>query len=579
MLTSSDGIRNNKVFLDKLKRESSDFKDTNLEEIYNKKNYHIFDNYIIYTHSSSKYSILIKIDKLHIQNFLKDSTNILHNIIIITDNHGKIFSSNNTVINKNNLDSYLNNSNYKTIKTSTNDWHYYNLYPSYLVEENISRINKYTVILLLILFITNCIIIIIQLKLYNPVKEIINTYSNSKVEKFNKNEFDTINDIIIDLNFSRNNLLSENQKNIESSALNKLLHDPANGLSESIMINLSNKYSNYFVITNIIEDQKGNKQLDKAMNFELLIKKYISIKKIFFFSNIDTYIIPDITLDTLIDSINIIYKDLKHNNSFLYCGISNLHTDIKDIKQALTESITAIKKHSFSLHKDYNISLFSQIIDTNIRLNFSINKENQLISFVLNGEIKSIYNFFDQSLESYFIPLCYEQIKNTYRHLYDILQIIVISKELDLKNTEKLTIINFADTYNIFYIHNIVKQNYIHITTFISEQKAPLHEHILKYITKNHTKENLSLTDIADEFSISTVYLSSYFKKHSGININHYINNLKINTAKDIIEQNRNMTLQDVSQQVGYLNIGTFIRQFKKIIGTTPNQYKQSLHQ
>lgn len=98
-------------------------------------------------------------------------------------------------------------------------------------------------------------------------------------------------------------------------------------------------------------------------------------------------------------------------------------------------------------------------------------------------------------------------------------------------------------------------------------------EDIKQYIESNYTDPMFSLQLIADHFHVSSSYLSWYFKQKNGNTVLDYITGLKMNLAASLLRQNQ--SLQEISLQVGYINVSSFIRRFKQTMGMTPGEYKK----
>ena len=98
---------------------------------------------------------------------------------------------------------------------------------------------------------------------------------------------------------------------------------------------------------------------------------------------------------------------------------------------------------------------------------------------------------------------------------------------------------------------------------------------ITAYIQENYTDPSFSLQVLADHFQVSNSYLSWFFKQKQGITILDYTTQLKMELATKLLQQGLN--LQQVSLQVGYLNVSSFIRRFKQTMGMTPGEYKKEM--
>lgn len=103
------------------------------------------------------------------------------------------------------------------------------------------------------------------------------------------------------------------------------------------------------------------------------------------------------------------------------------------------------------------------------------------------------------------------------------------------------------------------------------------HRYMLKaqeYITENYTNSEISLNCAAEYIGINSAYLSKLFKEEFNENFIDYINRLRINKAKELLNSTR-ITVKEVGYAVGFNSIQNFIRTFKKHEGITPGKYNQ----
>ncbi len=86
----------------------------------------------------------------------------------------------------------------------------------------------------------------------------------------------------------------------------------------------------------------------------------------------------------------------------------------------------------------------------------------------------------------------------------------------------------------------------------------------------------LSLRYLADELNINSSYLSSLFKKETGMTVTAYIIRQRINYAKHLLENTR-LQIQTVAQYCGLGDVHYFSKLFKKETGMTPRDFRQSV--
>lgn len=97
----------------------------------------------------------------------------------------------------------------------------------------------------------------------------------------------------------------------------------------------------------------------------------------------------------------------------------------------------------------------------------------------------------------------------------------------------------------------------------------------LNYI-KSHLNEKITLSKMADLCNISPSYYSRLFAKKNLGSLSSYVNELKINRAKELLATT-DLTVNAIAWNLGFNDSGYFIKQFKNFTGTTPKQYKQNL--
>ncbi|WP_026885865.1 response regulator [Clostridium beijerinckii] len=95
-----------------------------------------------------------------------------------------------------------------------------------------------------------------------------------------------------------------------------------------------------------------------------------------------------------------------------------------------------------------------------------------------------------------------------------------------------------------------------------------------QYIINNFNK-NITLKDVANEVLLSQNYLSELFKKEVGEGFYDFLSSYRIKKAKELL-LTTNLKIYEIGQKVGYNDSITFGRAFKKIAGTTPNNFRNN---
>ncbi|WP_028547284.1 helix-turn-helix domain-containing protein [Paenibacillus sp. UNC451MF] len=113
--------------------------------------------------------------------------------------------------------------------------------------------------------------------------------------------------------------------------------------------------------------------------------------------------------------------------------------------------------------------------------------------------------------------------------------------------------------------------------SLITEKKGESDPIITFVMDLLHTKygEELSLDYLADKLNMSSAYLSVYIKEKTGTNFSDHLNDIRIRKAQELLSST-DTSINDVGQQIGYRNITSFNRMFKKWTGMTPSEYRRT---
>ena len=99
----------------------------------------------------------------------------------------------------------------------------------------------------------------------------------------------------------------------------------------------------------------------------------------------------------------------------------------------------------------------------------------------------------------------------------------------------------------------------------------------MEYINKNYTG-GITLDSLAENLNISPFYLSKILKKHTGKNYTDLIAELRINKAKELLIKT-DMSIKEITYATGFNSQNYFTKNFKKIVGLTPTEYKNIRHE
>jgi len=129
-------------------------------------------------------------------------------------------------------------------------------------------------------------------------------------------------------------------------------------------------------------------------------------------------------------------------------------------------------------------------------------------------------------------------------------------------------------------IHEVQRAIRISVVTrlnYIAEQKsildlAPVRE--AKQYIADHYMEQIKLEDIARKVYLHPAYLSTVFKKSTGMNFIDYLTGYRIEKAKELLSTT-NDRVSDIAKSVGYIEPHSFSKRFTTLVGIKPTEYRR----
>ena len=152
-----------------------------------------------------------------------------------------------------------------------------------------------------------------------------------------------------------------------------------------------------------------------------------------------------------------------------------------------------------------------------------------------------------------------------------------LNLEIEEIELGKVIVSSNLNDVQISEIRNVLNENGFEL---IDDKKSKLIDSIKTLIIEkiHHSNEVLESINSSDYISRKVgydySYLSNLFSSVEGITIEKYIINQKIEKAKELLVYNE-LTLNEISYQLGYSSVQHLSNQFKKITGLTPSHFKK----
>ena len=129
---------------------------------------------------------------------------------------------------------------------------------------------------------------------------------------------------------------------------------------------------------------------------------------------------------------------------------------------------------------------------------------------------------------------------------------------------------SFAD-----FLDTLLQENERARELSAGESDKALVERVKAYIGQN-LESPLSRQEIAQQVYVSKDYLSHLFREKEGVGLVDYINQRRIDTARELLAQTE-MPLMEAAAKVGIANYSYFCRLFKRQTGVAPLEYRLEL--
>ncbi len=259
-------------------------------------------------------------------------------------------------------------------------------------------------------------------------------------------------------------------------------------------------------------------------------------------------------------------------NQHVFCTESNYIYEIEELIPAYHDCINAMKYAVFFHKIDHIVTTPEFKQNYNFKYDFIVNSEAGLIRYILlyNKEecvniIKEVSGHIRKTPDvSYAVDIWTQILTILCKNLYleDILNRHVSAevRQLDtLAEIEEYLIELCGRAIQYYMAHSQTEGQYC--------TKAK------KFIKDNYMRD-FSITDVADHLNISYQYLSKIFKIQCGRSMSDYLNYTRIEKSKEYLrETNESFTI--IAQKIGYNNVQSFQRFFKKYENLTPCDYRK----
>ena len=124
-------------------------------------------------------------------------------------------------------------------------------------------------------------------------------------------------------------------------------------------------------------------------------------------------------------------------------------------------------------------------------------------------------------------------------------------------------------------IPRMIRRYCLLVQTYSRERYSSVVRDCLNFVDF-HYMEPLSLEGLATKYAVNKNYLSSRFSREVGMTLTDYINLTRVRRSFKLLNTT-SMSMQDIAESCGFSDANYYTRIFRKINGSTPNEYRKSL--
>ncbi|WP_062109235.1 helix-turn-helix domain-containing protein [Bacillus niameyensis] len=582
----------------------------------NDKNHHLLAyTYPLPINSVSSYgsvTFLIKeatLSKL-IQNALGDfegNTFILNgqNDLLAVEGNGEMldldFVKNVSLTESGIISKELNNKNYSfsIVRSIISDWTFVTVLPTEQFYGKMTSLkNSIFIILLVIALIGIAVVCYSSFKHYKPIGHLAQFLRNkdrSETSNGKKSEIDLIRNRIESMYESSERLKKEiiaHKPFVKAQFLSSLLkgENSHQKLDQALVNELKIPFDGcaFFVVA---VSYKGKiKTQDTIRQWELIVEMLEEIS----FQECNGYGV-ELTHDYTIAVIVMLKNGLKRttkDNHYLFIneltnrlrnncsvmpsvGIGKMYDGVQKINRSFIEAISSIENNL--LNNSQNPVFFEEISEEHGKMVwFSEERKLKLIQSLKQGDyivaketLAEIFSTLVKTSKSNYLLKC---------TCYDIINSILKTSselEIDLEADDIKSLSEFQSLEGLERSAvTIIKKVCTAVENKKESRNYRLRDNIMDYIQKQFKQHHLSLESVAEYFQISSSYLSRFIREQTGTTFTQFVWELRIKKFKDQLT-NTTRPIKDIVKDVGYLDVSSFTRKFRKSEGLTPTEFRE----
>ena len=476
-----------------------------------------------------------------------------------------------------------------------------------LSDVSILSTTKYINIFVIVLSVITCFAVsfIAVFLFYKPIKNVLMVISKKETSNYYYNEFEIIGSEIKNLKYQTVSL-ANTINTLKDVNIRSVFHKAINGI-ETTMEDLEMMFSAvikndenitfYIIVTaDLINDFEATDKSNfenynrySCINLRAIWQKHLPYSIIYEFEYHRFVSLVLLKINITKEALGKILKNLmsdfekEFKDSTLCLSVSNIYSNLLDIKKAYEETLACIRFKSitcqnaimyynemFKLQNQYMPFDLIEKLKSNIMIGNAQECLN-IINVIISKNVELEIDFFT------FKNLCYHLLRIIYQVIPESL-IKALDKSYHFINSTT-QLYSFSDTseYSTFFKTLIIVLTKIiceetNKDTISSREKI---NYIKEYIML-HYNEDLYLDNLSAMVNLAPKYFSRHFKEITHVSLTEYLNQIRIFHAKDFLK-NSEFTLNEIALMVGYRSNSALTSNFIKYVGMSPAKYRSMI--
>lgn len=488
------------------------------------------------------------------------------------------------------------------VKSDINNWVYSICTPRFMLLKDFFFLRNLTLLSIFSsIVLGTAFIIFSQKKNYKPVKKIMN-YIPHELKSSEHNEFELMEQYYLTLN-NENNIMrkkigsfADNAKEIYylSKLKGRYFHLSESDIVESLSLEYQNK--SYGIVSIYMDTSQSTTPKENLMHFDLLSfaiyniadelieKSYQYQKVIDGFFNVFIFFIDEEKdndwKNFAVETFEKLYDFFeKEFHITLSITIGNVFKDMKQISDSYVDILDAFEYRH--ILKQSGVILVSDLKEINIDSNEQLGQLlQQMIIAVAQRNLTQALELSDQFFEEQ-SRLNLSYIKCQY-HVFSLISSLLLGHNSHMDDLCKNEIDNYLKAILACEDKISLQAELVTFLNLVCGEKtmgikfsdSPLITKIKSYVDENYTDFNMNIASIAFDMELTPKYMSKLFKDETGDGLLNYINIIRINHAKDLLKDS-NINVDEIAFLVGFSNSRSFRRNFHKLTGVTPSEYRK----